>query len=118
MDEGASSLSSQDHPAATQLRDVDELNHAVSGSDLEVLQLKSGRFDATLAQLSIGDFSLDQGTISQSVRVSGCLDARRFGVGIFPAGARATWNGNRVDASRLLFFAPGRELNGFAVSIT
>jgi AraC family transcriptional regulator, ethanolamine operon transcriptional activator len=112
MGEAASSPSLQD-AAPVHLHDVDELNHAVSGSNLELLQLKSGRFDATLTQVSVGDFSLDQGTTNLPLRVSGCLDRQRFGVGIFHAGARATWNGNHVDTSQLLFYAPGRELNGF-----
>ena len=96
------------------LHDVDQLNHAVSGSDLELLQLKAGSFDATLTQVSLGDFSLDQGKINQPLRASGCLDRQRFGVGIFHEGARATWNGYHVDPSQLLFYAPGRELSGYA----
>ena len=96
------------------LHDVDQLNHAVSGSDLELLQLKAGRLDATLTQTSLGNLSLDQGKINQPLRASGCLDRQRFGVGIFHEGARATWNGYHVDASQLLFYAPGRELSGYA----
>ena len=91
---------------------MDELNHAVSGSDLELVQLKPGRLDAMLSQVTLDDFSIDQGSVNQCVRVCGRLDPQRFGIGLFPPHSRATWNGNHVDNSHLLFFKPGGELNG------
>ncbi len=104
-------------PAATDsssvnLHDVDELNHAVSGSDLELVQLKPGQLDAMLSQVTLADFSIDQGHVNQSIRVCGRLDPQRFGIALFPPHAQATWNGNHVDNSHLLFFKPGGELNG------
>ena len=107
-----------DNPASHYLapihhHDVDDLNHAVSGSSLELVQLKPGILDAALSQVSLGDLSIDLGTVNVPLRVKGTLDARRFSVGAFSPGSRATWNGNHVDASQLLFFTPGKELNGY-----
>jgi AraC family transcriptional regulator, ethanolamine operon transcriptional activator len=113
MGEAATSPSFEDS-SAIHVHDVDDLNHAVSGSNLELVQLKPGFFDAALRQVSFGDFSIDQGTINLPVRATGSLDPRRYGMGIFPPGARATWNGHRIDPSQLLFYMPGRELSGFA----
>jgi hypothetical protein len=45
------------HSTAVHLYDVDELNYAVSGSNLEVVQLKPGRLDAMLSQHTFRDFS-------------------------------------------------------------
>ncbi len=106
------------HPASHYLppfhhHDVDDLNHAVSGSSLEVVQLKPGNLDVALSHVSLGDLSVDLGTVNVPLRVKGSLDAQRFGVGAFAPGSRATWNGNHVDASQLLFFTPGKELNGY-----
>jgi AraC family ethanolamine operon transcriptional activator len=94
-------------------RDLDDLNHAVSGSDLELVQLKPGSIDGTLSQVSLGDLSIDCGTVNLPLRARGALDARRFSLGTFLPGARATWNGHHVDGSQLIFFVPGKELNGY-----
>jgi len=93
--------------------DVDEVNHAVSGSNLELIQLKPGTLNATLRQISLGDLSIDVGTANLALRVVGGLDPERFTLGAFSAGSHATWNGNPVDDSQLLLFQPGKELNGF-----
>jgi len=93
--------------------DVDEASHAVSGSNLELIQLKPGTLNATLRQISLGDLSIDVGTANLPLRVVGGLDPERFTVGAFSAGSHATWNGNPVDDSQLLLFQPGKELNGF-----
>ena len=95
------------------VHDQDELSHAVSGSNLHLVQLSPGRLEATVSHYSIGDFSLDQGTVNLSVRVRGGLDPKRYGIGLFRPGAQAAYNGNRVDSSRLLYFMPDRELDGY-----
>lgn len=106
------------HPASHYLppfhhHDVDDLNHAVSGSSLELVQLKPGNLDAVISHVSLGDLSVDVGTVNVPLRVKGELDARRFGIGAYSPGSRATWNGNHIDSSQLLFFTPGKELNGY-----
>ena len=100
-------------PEAVRIHDVDELNHAVSGSNLEVVQLKPGILQAAIAHVSVGDFSIDQGTVNLPLRVRGGLDPRRYAIGVFHGGTHATYNGNQVDSSRLLYFMPGGELDGF-----
>jgi len=100
-------------PDAVRINDVDELNHAVSGSNLEIVQLRPGILDAAIAHRSVGDFSIDRGTVNLPLRVRGGLDPRRYGIGVFDPGAQATYNGNQVDSSRLLYFMPGGELDGF-----
>jgi AraC family ethanolamine operon transcriptional activator len=100
-------------PDAVRIHDVDELNHAVSGSNLEVVQLRPGILQAAIAHRSIGDFSIDQGTVNLPLRVRGGLDPRRYAIGVFHGGTHATYNGNQVDSSRLLYFMPGGELDGF-----
>ena len=95
------------------VHDPDELNHAVSGSNLHLVQLSPGRLEAAVSHCSIGDFSIDQGTVNLPVRVRGGLDPRRYSIGLFHPGAQAAYNGNRVDSSRLLYFMPNRELNGY-----
>ncbi len=103
MEETSAAPTNPDSSTAV-LHDVDELNHAVSGSDLELVQLKPGRLDAVLAQVTLGDFSIDQGSVNQSLRVCGRLDPQRFGIGLFPPHARATWNGNHIDRfARVVF---------------
>lgn len=95
------------------LQDVDDLNHAVSGSNLEVIQLKPGDLDVSLAQVSLGDLSIDIGTVNVPLRANGGLDHRRYSMSVFSPGARGTWNGRHVDPSKLLFVKPGQELNGY-----
>lgn len=106
---------SQD-PQVIHSHDVDDLNHAVSGSDLELVQLKPGRLDATLSQVSVGDLSIDSGTVNQNIRVRGTLDPERYSLGMFRPGTRPTWNGNHLDSANALLFEPGRELNGFTTT--
>ena len=60
MDNASASLANPD-PSSVFLHDVDELNHAVSGSDLELVQLKPGRLDAMLSQVSLADFPSTRG---------------------------------------------------------
>lgn len=114
--DGFSDSPAAQESTAVQLHDVDELNHAVSGSSLELIQLKPGRLDATLSQVTLADFSIDQSSVNQPVRVCGRLDPQRFCIGLIPQYSRATWNGNPVDHSHrnshLLFFKRGAELNG------
>ena len=62
--------------------DLDEVNHAISGSNLELVQLKSGKLDIALEQMLLGD-----------------LDPGRFSIAAFASGAQATgfevqWNEN------------------------
>ncbi|HNP35360.1 MAG TPA: helix-turn-helix domain-containing protein [Woeseiaceae bacterium] len=111
MDESSDSPAAQDS-ATLRLHDVDELNHAVSGSDLELMQLKPGKLEATLRQVTLADFSIDQSIVNQPVRVRGRLDSQRYCIGLIPQHSRATWSGIPVNKSRLLFFRRGAELNG------
>lgn len=101
------------HLPKVHFQDQDDLNHAVSGSNLEVIQLKPGKLDVALAQVSLGDLSIDLGTVNMPLRARGALDPRRFSIGAFTPGSQATWNGYHVDASHLLLLPPGRELNGY-----
>lgn len=94
------------------LRDVDELNHAISGSNLELLQLKTGSFQGTLGHMSLGGLSIDQGSLVSPVRARGTLDPERFGLSVFHGRSRGIWNGHPVDSSRVLYFNPGGELDG------
>lgn len=93
--------------------DLDEASHAISGSNLEFVQLKSGNLDIALDQISLGELSIDVGAVNLPIRVMGELDSRRVSIGAFVSGAQATWNGNPVDDSQLLLFPPGAELNGY-----
>ena len=112
MPEATRITAPQGSPAA-HFHDLDDLNHAVSGSELEVVQLKPGGLDVALTQVSLGDLSIDLGTVNVPLRVQGRLDPQRFSVGAFFPGARGTWNGHYIDESQLLYFVPGKELNGF-----
>ena len=93
-------------------RDLDELNHAVSGADLELMQLHPGELEVLAQSYDIGELSVDRGSINCGLRVKGSLDARRCAVGVFHPGARAMLNGISVDASTVLFYTPGLELDG------
>ena len=93
--------------------DVDELNDIVSGARLEVVQLRPGPLRAPVSHCCNGALAIDEGTVNVPLRVRGQLDLRRFSIGLFQPGSEAMFNGNRFDHSRLLFFKPGRELNGY-----
>ncbi|MEH6355153.1 MAG: helix-turn-helix domain-containing protein [Marinobacter sp.] len=100
------------YQAPVRFHDLDEVNHAISGSNLEFFQLKSGNLDIALDQVSLGDLSIDVGAVNLPIRVMGELDPGRFSIGAFARGAQATWNGNPVDDSQLLLFPPGKEISG------
>lgn len=100
------------HLLPVHFQDQDDLNHAISGSNLEVIQLTPGKLDVALAQVSRGDLSIDLGTVNLPLRARGALDSRRFSIGAFTRGSRATWNGYHVNASQLLLLPPGTELSG------
>ncbi|MDO6442280.1 MULTISPECIES: AraC family transcriptional regulator [unclassified Marinobacter] len=116
MSEGFYILGKQYHPPA-RYHDLDEVNHAVSGANLEFVQLKPGNLDIALDQISLGDVSIDLGTINLPIRMMGELDPTRFSIGAFTKGAHANWNGNSVDESQLLFCKPGEEISGCASTI-
>jgi AraC family ethanolamine operon transcriptional activator len=111
--DGQTANAGNEYQPGARFHDLDELNHAINGSNLEFVQLKSGTIDIALDQISLGDLSIDLGKVNVPLRVMGDLDPRRFSIGVFPDGAHATWNGNPVDASKLLLFPPGKELNGY-----
>lgn len=94
-------------------QDLEEVNHAISGSNLEFVQLDPGNLDITLEHTSLGDLSIDRGTVNLPLRVRGELDPIRFSIGAFAKGAFGNWNGHPVDESHLLLFPPGTELNGY-----
>lgn len=110
-------FSGNQYQPPVQFHDLDEVNHAVSGSNLEFVQLKSGNLDIALDQISVGDLSIDVGAVNLPIRVMGELDPGRFSIGVFASGAQATWNGNPIDESQLLLFSPGMELNGYLSAI-
>jgi AraC family transcriptional regulator, ethanolamine operon transcriptional activator len=107
----------RDEPAAFQHKGkrhhVDELNNVVSGARLEMVQLSPGPLRAPVSHCYSGAVAIDEGTVNVPLRIRGQLDSRRFSIGLFQAGSEAMFNGNRVDHSHLLFFMPGRELNGY-----
>jgi AraC family ethanolamine operon transcriptional activator len=111
--DGRTAVAENEYQPGARFHDLDELNHAVSGSNLEFVQLKSGNIDIALDQIALGELSIDLGKVNVPLRVMGELDPRRFSIGLFPGGANATWNGNSVDASKLLLCPPGSELNGY-----
>ena len=93
-------------------RDVDVLNHAISGSDLEIIQLEPGDLEAHALNFDVGRLSVDCGSTNRKLRVRGSLDAGRYSVGVFQPGARAMLNGASVDPSALLCYTPGAEMDG------
>lgn len=93
-------------------RDLDELNHAVSGANLEIIQLDPGDLKVRVLNIDIGELSVDRGSVNRKLRVRGGLDAARYGVGLFHPGARARLNGFSVNPSAALFYTPGMELDG------
>ena len=92
--------------------DLDELNHAVSGADLEVIQLQPGDLQVHALSFDVGEMSVDRGNANCRLRVRGRLDTKRYAVGVFHPGARAMFNGNSVDSSTFLFYKPGMDLDG------
>ncbi|MBK1887855.1 MULTISPECIES: AraC family transcriptional regulator [Marinobacter] len=116
MSEGFGTSGNQYQPPA-RYHDLDEVNHAVSGANLEFVQLKPGNLDIALEQISLGDLSIDLGTVNLPIRAMGELDPSRFSIGAFTKGVQATWNGNPVDESHLLVCQPGQELNGYLSKI-
>jgi AraC family ethanolamine operon transcriptional activator len=88
------------------------LNHAISGSDLELIQLDSGELDVQALSFDFGGLSVDRGKINRDMRIRGGLDAKRYSLAIFHPSARGRLNGFTVDPSRLLFSSPGLELDG------
>jgi AraC family ethanolamine operon transcriptional activator len=110
--EQAAGIPAHQEPVTVHSHDVDDLNHAVSGSELEVVQLKPGQLDTSLSQISVGDLSIDSGQCNQNLRVRGGLDPERYSLGMFRPGTCPTWNGNRLDSADTILFEPGRELNG------
>jgi len=93
-------------------QDLDELNHAISGSELELIQLEPGGLAVLALSFDIDGLSVDRGSINRNLRVRGGLDKERFSLGIFHPGARARLNGIAVDPSAALFMTPGLELDG------
>lgn len=112
MTESTHSGGNADGPAQGLFHDLDELNHAVSGADLEVIQLEPGVIAVHAMSIDVGELSVDRGRVNQSLRIRGPLDAERYAVGLFHPGARAKLNGIPVDPSTLLFYTPGLELDG------
>lgn len=112
-----SGISGDHYQPPAQFHDLDEVNHAVSGANLEFVQLKAGNLDIALKQVSLGDLSIDLGTVNLPLRAMGELDPKRFSIGAFTGGTQGTWNGNPVDDSKLLLFPPGKELNGYLSAI-
>ncbi|WP_417514597.1 helix-turn-helix domain-containing protein [Marinobacter sp.] len=110
-------LSGIQYQPRVRYHDLDEINDAVSGANLEFVQLKPGNLDIALEQISLGDLSIDLGTINLPIRVMGELDPSRFSIGAFTKGAQANWSGNPVDDSKLLFCQPGQEISGYASTI-
>ena len=98
--------------AAGVFRDLDELSHAISGAELEIMQLDPGDLKVHVLNFDIGELSVDGGSVNRKLRVRGVLDAARYSVGLSRPGGRARFNGLSVDQSTALFYTPGMELDG------
>ena len=99
-------------PISRRVQDMEELNRVISGSAFEVIQPRPGVLDASVSHAQAGELSVDQGNINLPMRVRGSLDPHRCTIGLFKPGPEAAYNGNPVDSSTLLWFAPGSELDG------
>lgn len=93
--------------------DLEQLNNAISGADLEVIQLDPGGVEVRTKSFDVGELSVDRGSINRKLRVKGGLDAGRYGIGLFHPGARAKLNGLSVEPSTVWFSTPGVELDGY-----
>ena len=112
MQEPTSVIRDETSAAPGHFRDLDDLNHAISGSDLELTQLESGELDVEALSFDFDGLSVDRGKINRNMRIRGGLDAKRYSLAIFHPGARGRLNGFVVDPSNLLFSSPGLELDG------
>lgn len=112
MQDHPSGISGEASPVPGLFRDLDELNHAISGSELEVIQLEPGDLEVRALSFDVDGLSVDRGSTNRKLRVRGGLDAGRYSLGIFHPGARARFNGIVVAPSKLLFMTPGLELDG------
>ena len=102
----------EERPVPGLFQDLDELNHAISGSELELIQLEPGGLAVRASSVDIDELSVDRGSINRNLRVRGGLDTERYSLGIFHPGARARLNGIAIDPSAVLFMTPGLELDG------
>jgi len=68
MSEPVRIADTQDQPSLT-VDEVDQLNHAISGSNLELIQLKPGRLEATVNQRLLRDVFIDDGSVNLPSRV-------------------------------------------------
>jgi hypothetical protein len=57
--DGTPANAGNEYQPGVRFHDLDELNHAINGSNLEFVQLKSGNIDITLKQISLGDLTPD-----------------------------------------------------------
>jgi AraC-like DNA-binding protein len=112
MNEAIGKVSRATAPFLSRIDDVDELNCAISGSKLEIVQLRPGPLDIRFSQRTVGNCSVDQGSINRPLHARGALDPLRYSIGLFRSGSAAIHNGHHVDAGQIIFFMPGRELDG------
>jgi AraC family ethanolamine operon transcriptional activator len=112
MQEATSVFRDETRAAPGHFRDLDDLNHAISGSDLELTQLEAGELDVQALSFDFDGLSVDRGKINRNIRIRGGLDAKRYSLAVFHPGARGRLNGFDVDPSSLLFSSPGLELDG------
>jgi len=112
MQEQPGSGGGEEAPEPGLFQDLDALNHAISGSQLELIQLEPGDLEVHACSFHIDGLSVDRGNTNRKLRVRGELDTQRYSLGIFHPGAHARFNGIVVDSSTLLFMAPGLELDG------
>ena len=66
----------------TTIEDVEPLVDAVTGSQLEVWQLSSGRFHGSLARARLGRVTVDSGRYTQAVRAEGRLSPTDVSIGM------------------------------------
>ena len=92
--------------------DAEFLNHAVSGSNLEVSQFRRGAFQSQLSQFLAGPVRFDHGKIASSVRARGELAANDYTLSFFKKEQGCRWNGRPVPVDTLMLFEPGGELDG------
>jgi len=94
------------------LQDAEQLNHAVSGSSLEVSQFRKGIFTSELSHFVAGPVCFDHGKIASSVRVRGELAPDEHTLSFFKQEQGCQWNGRPVPVDTVAFFEPGGELDG------
>lgn len=87
---------------------AEQLRETVRGSDIEHVQLSRGPFRGHLLRSQFGDSTLDAGTYSQDLLVSGSFPEDRIILGYIVSGSEAGYfNGVRLAAHDIVVIAEG-----------